>query len=162
MVETISITLRGRSDLPFELPVAELPIFSDNVSEFRNFVLLLIITQVIPSMLLHWGIIEIPESSSHFDETAKRAFKHDEEEYKAIIDGLEQEQQRDLGAVIPGPSLSSSQAALLRSAAVEAVRRMATRSPHSEVEFDAYVWSVSKQDHYRRLVRFSEQNTVYY
>lgn len=147
LVETISITLRGRSDLPFELPVAELPIFSDNV---------------IPSMLLHWGIIEIPESSSHFDETAKRAFKHDEEEYKAIIDGLEQEQQRDLGAVIPGPSLSSSQAALLRSAAVEAVRRMATRSPHSEVEFDAYVWSVSKQDHYRRLVRFSEQNTVYY
>lgn len=113
-------------------------------------------------MLLHWGIIEIPESSSHFDETTKRAFKHDEEEYKAIIDGLEQEQQRDLGAVIPGPSLSSSQAALLRSAAVEAVRRMATRSPHSEVEFDAYVWSVSKQDHYRRLVRFSEQNTVYY
>ncbi|TIC57693.1 hypothetical protein E3Q04_00292 [Wallemia mellicola] len=147
LVETISIELRGRSDVPFELPTAELPIFSDNV---------------IPSMLLHWGIIEIPESSSHFDETTKRAFKHDEEEYKAIIDGLEQEQQRDLGAVVQGPSLSSSQAALIRSAAVEAVRRMATKSPHSEVEFDAYIWSVSKQDHYRRLVRFSEQNTVYY
>ncbi|TIC32696.1 hypothetical protein E3Q10_01084 [Wallemia mellicola] len=147
LVETISIELRGRSDVPFELPSAELPIFSDNV---------------IPSMLLHWGIIEIPESSSHFDETTKRAFKHDEEEYKAIIDGLEQEQQRDLGAVVQGPSLSSSQAALIRSAAVEAVRRMATKSPHSEVEFDAYIWSVSKQDHYRRLVRFSEQNTVYY
>ncbi|TIC69560.1 hypothetical protein E3Q01_00382 [Wallemia mellicola] len=106
LVETISIELRGRSDVPFELPSAELPIFSDNV---------------IPSMLLHWGIIEIPESSSHFDETTKRAFKHDEEEYKAIIDGLEQEQQRDLGAVVQGPSLSSSQAALIRSAAVEAI-----------------------------------------
>ncbi|TIC07315.1 hypothetical protein E3Q16_00556 [Wallemia mellicola] len=106
LVETISIELRGRSDVPFELPTAELPIFSDNV---------------IPSMLLHWGIIEIPESSSHFDETTKRAFKHDEEEYKAIIDGLEQEQQRDLGAVVQGPSLSSSQAALIRSAAVEAI-----------------------------------------
>ncbi|TIC04683.1 hypothetical protein E3Q17_00293 [Wallemia mellicola] len=106
LVETISIELRGRSDVPFELPSAELPIFSDNV---------------IPSMLLHWGIIEIPESSSHFDETTKRAFKHDEEEYKAIIDGLEQEQQRDLGAVVQGPSLSASQAALIRSAAVEAI-----------------------------------------
>ncbi|TIC75520.1 hypothetical protein E3Q00_00794 [Wallemia mellicola] len=106
LVETISIELRGRSDVPFELPSVELPIFSDNV---------------IPSMLLHWGIIEIPESSSHFDETTKRAFKHDEEEYKAIIDGLEQEQQRDLGAVVQGPSLSSSQAALIRSAAVEAI-----------------------------------------
>ncbi|TIB78787.1 hypothetical protein E3Q23_00602 [Wallemia mellicola] len=106
LVETISLELRGRSDVPFELPSAELPIFSDNV---------------IPSMLLHWGIIEIPESSSHFDETTKRAFKHDEEEYKAIIDGLEQEQQRDLGAVVQGPSLSSSQAALIRSAAVEAI-----------------------------------------
>ncbi|TIB74230.1 hypothetical protein E3Q24_00686 [Wallemia mellicola] len=162
LVETISIELRGRSDVPFELPSAELPIFSDNVSKSGLFVLLFTSIQVIPSMLLHWGIIEIPESSSHFDETTKRAFKHDEEEYKAIIDGLEQEQQRDLGAVVQGPSLSSSQAALIRSAAVEAVRRMATKSPHSEVEFDAYIWSVSKQDHYRRLVRFSEQNTVYY
>lgn len=162
LVETISIELRGRSDVPFELPTAELPIFSDNVSKSGLFVLLFTSIQVIPSMLLHWGIIEIPESSSHFDETTKRAFKHDEEEYKAIIDGLEQEQQRDLGAVVQGPSLSSSQAALIRSAAVEAVRRMATKSPHSEVEFDAYIWSVSKQDHYRRLVRFSEQNTVYY
>lgn len=127
---------------------SKLPIFADNV---------------IPSMLLHWNVIQIPDDSEVFSTEVRDAFKHSAKDYEDMVDGLREEQKKDLlGEKVAGPALSPLQACILRSCSVEAIRRMSVRSTATEVEYDAFVWSVSKQDQYRSLVRFSEMGTVYY
>ncbi|TIA93580.1 hypothetical protein E3P99_00073 [Wallemia hederae] len=146
LVEVVNSALKKHSLAPVKTP--PLPIFSDNV---------------IPSMLLHWGVLEIPDDSEVFGKEVRDAFTHTASEHEAMVDLLREEQKKDLLAeVVAGPTLSPLQACLLRSSAIEAIRRMSVRSTASEVEYDAFVWSISKQQHYRSLVRFSEVETLYY
>ncbi|TIA92016.1 hypothetical protein E3P81_01689 [Wallemia ichthyophaga] len=145
MVEVVNTVLKKHS---LTLAPAKLPIFADNV---------------IPSMLLHWNVIEIPENSEIFGAEVRHAFSHTTEKYEEMVDGLREEQKKDLlGEKVAGPALTPLQACILRSSAVEAIRRMSVRSTATEVEYDGFIWSVSKQGQYRSLVRFSEIRTVYY
>lgn len=127
---------------------------------------------VIPSMLVYFGVINL-EDSNIFN--LRTAFpKADTAKLLAQVPtdapAIKLEDLRD------GPSLVDEEAYVLRAAAVDACERMAVLSRDLQVDtslswlhqirpsqLDMWLWSVAKdRADYRILPRFAEQNTVFY
>jgi hypothetical protein len=157
---TLAITKRfeKQDSPPLPLPdVSNLPAMSDNV---------------IPSMLVYFGIINLGECKflnlrSAFLEVERSVL------LKRSVQGDQAIKPEDLKE---GPLLGSQEAFVLRAAGVTACDRMASiaqglgkDAPHAWMpkvrpsQLDMWLWSVAKdRTDYRILPRFAERNTVFY
>ncbi|KAG8917417.1 hypothetical protein FRC02_003129 [Tulasnella sp. 418] len=163
MIHAIVLRFGSSSSMPIP-DTSNLPIFSDNV---------------IPSMLVHLGVLDLSacsELSSLFPASAS---------LDSLLDVAPPKEaegsKRDTKTHPPveGPILTHSQAYILRAAAVdaceliiEAARNLPESPEDSEIErirkmtlpeLDGWLWSVAKERaDYRDLVRFVERPTVFF
>ena len=146
-----------------------LPIFSDNV---------------IPSMLIHLGVIDLSASTPSLDLAHLFPDARSEDSLQRLL-ALPPEGHKDPKKGVPkeGPILTTEQAYILRAAAIDACE-LIVDTAHSlkddelqgldgvdlhwlrEItlpELDAWLWAVAKdRPDYRQLERFALRNTVYF
>jgi len=149
---------------PVAIPVpdtSDLPVFSDNV---------------LPSMLVHLGIIELSHSTSS---SLVEAFKSSKN-INSLLDpaptpSLDEIQARKRNIPREGPVLTEQDAYILRASAIDACdfivqeARNATGQEWDWLrnltlpELDAWLWAGAKdRPDYRELERFSLRNTLYF
>ena len=123
--------------------------------------------QVIPSMLLHWQVLKI-KPNDYFNDNDKQMFNHSNEELENFYNVLKGDKKDDKSDKnndnkVNGPSFNRDQTSIIRSAAIEVVKLLSLESGiGTEVEIDAFIWSIAKHSHFRKLIRFSERNTTFY
>ena len=141
---------------PFPIPSTEsLPIFSDNV---------------IPSMLVHLGVIDLSASPS-----LNSLFTEASEVEKLLTNPVAAE--RTSVRRREGPVVNKEQSFILRAAAIDAcelivatAKRLGETAPDRVwmkgmelSELDAWLWQYSKdRDDYRELDRFVDRDTVFF
>ncbi len=170
MLTLHAIALRfGKSDTP-SVPVprtSHLPIFSDNV---------------IPSLLVHLGVIDLSTADDALGLPSLFPEARDPERLSALLAAAE-----PVGDVVAkiktvpkeGPLLTVEQAFVLRAAAIDACELIVQKAKTLDVsgykedlswmkdmtppELDAWIWAVAKdRPDYRKLERFALRNTAYF
>ncbi|KAI0674787.1 hypothetical protein C8Q78DRAFT_1008885 [Trametes maxima] len=168
-----AVALRfGNSDSP-PIPVprtSHLPIFSDNV---------------IPSLLVHLGIIDLSNADASLGLPQLFPDAHNPEILHRLLDAAEpttpSADRKTKNKEVPkeGPLLTVEQAYVLRAAAidaceliVEAAKELDTSDARKDLawlkditlpELDAWIWAVAKdRPDYRKLERFALRNTAYF
>ncbi|KDN37653.1 hypothetical protein K437DRAFT_259708 [Tilletiaria anomala UBC 951] len=148
-VYSIHARFAGNSSFPVRLPsVNDLPMFVDNV---------------IPTMIKHFGMIDISESSS----AALQQWANPSTKPTSSANGVEE-----------GPELSHDEAYRVRAAALDAgvaitarAKELAQAEPERygwmstmvEVDVDGYLWAVAKDDQaLRKVPRLVEKQTIMY
>lgn len=149
--------------------VNRLPIFSDNV---------------IPSLLIHLGVIDLSTSSSGLASLFLEAGK-DETLNALLAPAPDVPKDAPKAKAIPreGPLLTAEQAFTLRAAAIDACELIVATARTlrddelasagstdfswlreiTPPEIDAWLWSIAKdRADYRALTRFAERGTVYF
>ncbi|KAJ7039243.1 hypothetical protein C8F04DRAFT_1320585 [Mycena alexandri] len=153
-----AISVRFGSSNPPPLPVpstSHMPVFSDNV---------------LPSLLVHLGVINIsnsPNLSRLFPQAGSA------EQLGALL--ATAEPGGDAAKILPkdGPTVTASQAYILRAAAIDAceliievARTLQEPEWLRDIELpalDMWIWAVAKdRTDYRQLARFAAQNTVFF
>lgn len=159
------IYLRFASTAPFPIPeTAELPVFSDNV---------------LPSMLIHFGIIDLSTCDPVLGLDKVFTDAKDSDRLDGLL-GRPLERKEDNGAKeMPreGPILALSQAYIVRAAAIEACETIISVGRSLVVtdeglnwingirlpELDGWLWAAAKdRDDYRRLERVVLRDTEYF
>jgi hypothetical protein len=160
------INLRFSPTSPFPIPqTSELPVFADNV---------------LPSMLIYLGIIDLSSSDPAYGLNKMFADAKDGNRFAAL---LGPPPQPELGhketKEIPkeGPVVSLNQAYILRAAAIEACEKIIQVARTMRVndeghnwihglslpELDAWIWAGAKdRADYRRLQRFVLRDTEFF
>lgn len=154
LIHAISIRFGPSNSKSVPVPdTSSLPVFSDNV---------------LPSLLIHLGILDISQASNSLSTT----FLYHPENLSALLEES-QLPGEDLPKQIPadGPTLTEEQAYILRAAAVDACE-MLIEVAHSFSEpsymekitlpdIDMWLWAVAKdRSDYRDLERFVLRDTV--
>jgi hypothetical protein len=158
LLHAISIRFGELKPPPFPIPSTNnIPVFTDNV---------------LPSMLVHLGIIELPEGSSltrHFPERNSpdvlESLLQDNPESGSVA-------LKETKDVKDGAVLTSSEAYILRAAAIDAceiIVSIAQRLPEDLyqqlclADLDMWLWAVAKdRPDYRALPRFVLRDTVFF
>ncbi|KAF7428417.1 hypothetical protein PC9H_007641 [Pleurotus ostreatus] len=155
LIHAIKVRFGTQSSAPFPIPsTAHLPVFTDNV---------------LPSMLIHLGVIDLSESalSSIFPNVAEN------------LPSLLEEAPSDKNPPSPseGPILSVEQAYVLRASAIDACEMIIAEArasvPSKEgvewikditlPELDMWIWGVAKdRSDYRQLERFVLRETIFF
>ena len=118
-------------------------------------------------MLLHWQVLKI-KPNDYFNDNDKQMFNHSNEELENFYNVLKGDKKDDKSDKnndnkVNGPSFNRDQTSIIRSAAIEVVKLLSLESGiGTEVEIDAFIWSIAKHSHFRKLIRFSERNTTFY
>ncbi|KAI0644600.1 hypothetical protein C8Q79DRAFT_972727 [Trametes meyenii] len=167
-----AVALRfGNSDSP-SVPVprtSHLPIFSDNV---------------IPSLLVHLGVIDLSNADASLGLPQLFPDAQSPEKLYRLLDAAEPTAPADKKAKnkeVPkeGPLLTVEQAYVLRAAAIDAcelivetAKELDTSKASEDLswlkditlpELDAWIWAVAKdRPDYRKLERFALRNTAYF
>ncbi|KAH9894955.1 hypothetical protein C8Q73DRAFT_480034 [Cubamyces lactineus] len=171
MLTLHAVALRFGSSESSSVPVprtAHLPIFSDNV---------------IPSMLVHLGVIDLTNADTSLGLPELFPDAQNPERLSALLAAAEvvdpAAAKKDKEVPKEGPLLTVEQAYVLRAAAidaceliVEAAQTLDTSGAAEDLswmktmtlpEIDAWLWAVAKdRPEYRRLERFALRNTAYF
>ncbi|KAL1665929.1 hypothetical protein GGF50DRAFT_51724 [Schizophyllum commune] len=159
LIHSVVVRFGSLNPPPFPVPdTSNLPIFSDNV---------------IPSMLVHLGIIDLSASALQHLFTNARS--------KVTIDSLlaAPSEGKPLPSTEPpeeGPSVTAREGYILRAAAIDACEVTVKIARELEVpkdlewinkltlpDLDAWLWAGAKDRvDYRSLPRFMERNTVFF
>lgn len=161
LIHAIVIRFGSISPPPFPIPATtNCPIFTDNV---------------IPSMLIHLGVIDISASTS-----LSALFPHagSPESLKTLLGTYNTSETVSDGVGKEGPVLTPDEAYILRGAAIDAceliveVARSTVLSNDGSMdwireitlpELDMWIWSIAKdRADYRTLERFAVKNTVFF
>ena len=166
MIHAITIRFGSIDPPPFPIPsTRHLPVFSDNV---------------LPSLLVHLGVIDLSRSSS-----LSRLFPGagSEEGLRELLDPLPTSTTSGPGTLkeIPkeGPIVTETQAYILRAAAIDACELITEVAQSLDVSslgkgkewiseltlpsLDMWIWAVAKdRPDYRVLERFAARDTVYF
>ncbi|OBZ68315.1 hypothetical protein A0H81_11782 [Grifola frondosa] len=163
-----AIALRfGSSDTP-AIPVprtSHLPIFSDNV---------------IPSLLIHLGVIDLSTSTPALNLSSLFPEAGEAETLEALLTAAtptDPKASKNKEVPKEGPVVTPEQAYILRAAAIDACElivqaahelgasseELAWMKDITAPELDAWIWAVAKdRPDYRRLERFVLRNTVFF
>ncbi|KAF8160973.1 hypothetical protein B0H34DRAFT_746495 [Crassisporium funariophilum] len=168
LIHAINVRFGSISPPPFPIPsTTHLPVFSDNV---------------LPSLLIHIGVIDLSSSSSLsglFPRT------NSDEQLKALLGpgpALPSIKSSDLPKIPikEGPILSNNQSYILRAAAIDACELIAQAAQTLDVrsvgdgslewineltlpDLDMWIWAVAKdRQDYRDLVRFVNTDTIFF
>ncbi|KZT56840.1 hypothetical protein CALCODRAFT_453739 [Calocera cornea HHB12733] len=160
LLHSLSLRFSSRSPPPFPIPITEdLPSFADNV---------------LPSMLVHVGVISLSEA---VDTGLRTAFASMEAEPLLQLPPAEDKQlDKDASSQppTPGPTLSPAQVTTLRAAAITALDDITFRAHDrgitlgeggiTAVGLDGWLWTSAKaRQDWRKLGRFVEnQPSVYF
>ncbi|KAF5389365.1 hypothetical protein D9757_004379 [Collybiopsis confluens] len=157
LAHAITIRFGSLTSPPFPIPdTSQLPVFSDNV---------------LPSLLVHLGVIELSSSSLFQSIFAEAGF---EQKVIALLAEPTSETYVDK-ATLPteGPCLTTDKACILRAAAVDACEMIIEHAHETDEpewlkdirlpELDMWLWSVAKdRADYRKLERFVLRDTVFF
>ena len=171
-LHAIALRYQGTSDAPVPVPRTEnLPVFSDNV---------------IPSLLVHLGVIDLSTSIPAIGLRGIFPSAGTPETLTSLLGPAPPAPEKTTGRKLPpkeGPILTYEQAFILRAAAVDAcelivqtARNLTEQELHGEdgkdlawlrsitlPEVDAWIWAVAKdRADYRDLERFALRNTTYF
>ncbi|KAH8079438.1 hypothetical protein BXZ70DRAFT_1012631 [Cristinia sonorae] len=177
-IHAVAARFGTASPPPFPLPpTSDLPVFSDNV---------------LPSLLVHLGVIDLTTSHTAYGLTSIFADASNSESIETLL-ALPPPSSAETTAsgkkikVVPkeGPILSTTQAFVLRAAAIDACNLIVETARNLSIEeitalapegaalawikditlpgLDAWIWSVAKdREDYRRLERFVLRGTPYF
>jgi len=158
LIHIISARFGSKTPAPFPIPRTDtLPVFTDNV---------------IPSMLIHLGVLDLSNASSGLD----KFFTDAQGKVDALLVAsaspstgkpvVTRETPKD------GPHLRAAQAYILRAAAIDACEMIVQKSRSlvdgnfkemTTPQLDMWLWGVAKdREDYRVLERFVERNTVFF
>ncbi|KAJ7188477.1 hypothetical protein C8R46DRAFT_1054817 [Mycena filopes] len=155
LIHAISVRFGSTNPAPFPVPsTSHLPVFSDNV---------------LPSLLIHLGVIDIsgsPNLSLLFAQGSP-------EQLQALLATAEPGDDDTSKALLAdGPVVTDSQAYILRAAAIDACELIIGVARTLEEQWlrditlpalDMWLWAVAKdRADYRQLGRFAERNTVFF
>ncbi|KIK68824.1 hypothetical protein GYMLUDRAFT_236727 [Collybiopsis luxurians FD-317 M1] len=150
LAHAVSIRFGSMSSPPFPIPdTSRLPVFSDNV---------------LPSLLVHLGIIESPLLQSIFADAGSE---------QKLISLLAEPSDGSASPPTEGPILSTDQAYILRAAAVDACEMIIEKAHELNnpewlkniqlPELDMWLWSIAKdRSDYRKLERFVLRDTIFF
>lgn len=150
LLHAIAIRFGSLSPVPFTIPsTSQLPVFSDNV---------------LPSMLIHFGVIDLSSSPlSHLFSGSVTP--------KTLLSDSNTDTMTTIGTPSEGPVLTEREAFILRAAAIDACELIVEYSRNREFAWgkldlpalDMWIWAVAKdRADYRKLPRFSLKNTVFF
>ncbi|KAI0780006.1 hypothetical protein C8Q74DRAFT_1415659 [Fomes fomentarius] len=158
----------GSSGTPIPVPrTSHLPVFSDNV---------------IPSLLIHLGVIDLSTADAALGLPELFPEARDPERLEKLLAAAEREEPvvaKISGVPKEGPVLNVEQAFVLRAAAIDACELLVEAAKTLDVsaaqgdlgwlkdvtlpELDAWIWAVAKdRPDYRKLERFALRNTAYF
>lgn len=148
LLHALVLRFGGRDEPTIPLPdTTKLPIFSDNV---------------IPSMLVHLGILDISASSLPRLRTNFGALTVAENLKYDPTDGMAEGEQSKTD-LVEGPELTEEEAYVMRAAAVDACQMIVDAAIEEGAdsltlpELDGWLWSVAKEGRFRTsLVRFRQ------
>jgi len=163
LIHAIRLRFGSFSPCPFPIPSTDsIPVFTDNV---------------LPSMLIHLGVIDLSESpslSSLFPGAGSEA------KLETLL-GVQEPEAVSFTIQKEGPALNADQAYILRAAALDACELIVETARSLDTsyllgdgslewiksinlpELDIWVWAVAKdRADYRQLERFVLRNTVYF
>jgi hypothetical protein len=165
LIHAVSIRFGSLSPQPFPIPnSSNIPIFSDNV---------------LPSLLIHLGVIKLPSNSplsDLFPEAGCEALLPQLLEPAPETTGEEAVRQEPK----EGPKVTTEQSYILRAAAIDACQIIVETAQSLDIptleekslawlseltlpDLDLWIWSAAKdRPDYRALVRFADQETVYF
>jgi len=168
-----AVVIRYQNEIPPPLPLprtSNLPIFSDNV---------------IPSLLVHLGVIDLTTSHPSYGLNTIFPDANEEDNVNALLvlppaAVADTDSKKVKSVPKEGPVLTTEQAFILRAAAIDAcnlIVEAARKLSDSELtdasllwlkditlpEVDAWIWAVAKdRSDYKRLERFVLRNTPYF
>jgi len=150
---------------PFPIPdTCQLPVFADNV---------------LPSLLIHMGVIDLSSASHELKSKFSDAGSPDNLSSLLAEASPSIDSNKHLKSIPPeGPILSVEQSYILRAAAIDACEQIidVARSPNTKLaknlqwirditlpQLDLWIWSVAKdRQDYRQLGRFVLKETVFF
>ncbi|OSD01288.1 hypothetical protein PYCCODRAFT_1478569 [Trametes coccinea BRFM310] len=170
MLTLHSVALRfGNSESSIPIPrTTHLPIFSDNV---------------IPSLLVHLGVIDLTNADSSLGLPQLFPDAQNPERLQALLSAAEPVDpaaaKKEKEVPKEGPLLTVEQAFILRAAAIDACELIVQTAQELDTsdaaedlswlkgvtlpEIDAWIWAVAKdRPDYRKLERFALRNTAYF
>ncbi|KAI4521919.1 hypothetical protein K525DRAFT_256037 [Schizophyllum commune Loenen D] len=158
LIHSVVVRFGSLDPPPFPVPdTSNLPIFSDNV---------------IPSMLVHLGIIDLSTSAlQHLFPNARS-----KETITALLAAPSESKPQPTTEPPEGPSVTAREGYILRAAAIDACEVTVKIARKLQVpkdlawinqltlpDLDAWLWAGAKDRvDYRRLPRFMERNTVFF
>ncbi|KAJ7594722.1 hypothetical protein C8J56DRAFT_778357, partial [Mycena floridula] len=147
LIHAINIRFGSLAPPPFPIPsTGSLPVFTDNV---------------LPSMLIHLGVIDLSESSlSHLFPGAGSSDK-----LQTLLAASNESQQDLKDPPEEGPVLNSSEAYILRAAAIDACELIVELAGSSIrlPDLDMWLWAIAKKRaDFRRLPRFVLRDTIFF
>ncbi|KAI5835832.1 hypothetical protein K523DRAFT_325976 [Schizophyllum commune Tattone D] len=158
LIHSVVVRFGSLDPPPFPVPdTSNLPIFSDNV---------------IPSMLVHLGIIDLSTSAlQHLFPNARS-----KEAITALLAAPSESKPQPTTEPPEGPSVTAREGYVLRAAAIDACEVTVKIARKLQVpkdlewinqltlpDLDAWLWAGAKDRvDYRRLPRFMERNTVFF
>jgi hypothetical protein len=162
-----AVTVRFGSASPSPIPIpdtSQVPVFTDNV---------------LPSLLIHLGIINLSSASHGLDSIFPNASSLEKLNTLLAEATPNVDTDKTLKAIPPeGPTLTVDQSYILRAAAINACEQIVNvaRSPDTELtgnlewikditlpQLDMWLWSVAKdRPDYRQLERLVLKNTVFF
>ncbi|KAH7108133.1 hypothetical protein BKA62DRAFT_681193 [Auriculariales sp. MPI-PUGE-AT-0066] len=145
LINSLQVRLERRRDIVL-VDASVLPVYSDNV---------------LPSMLVHLGVLDVTAVPSLTQAFAKT------HSLDALLE-LPQQAAQLATNIVEGPRVTPQDAAVLRAGAVVACERFIHLARKLDIDMtlpqiDAWLWSIAKdRPDYRSLPRFSLRNTVFF
>ncbi|KAF8274590.1 hypothetical protein EI94DRAFT_1713794 [Lactarius quietus] len=164
LINGVSIRFGAKDPSPFPVPqTSHLPVFTDNV---------------LPSILIHFGIIDLSTAALALAALFPGAGA-DDSTLSALFAGAPEPAGRVAKKLVPvdGPTPTTAQSYVLRAAAVEACERIVAHARAMSTagrgapwlgditlpDLDNWLWAVAKdRADYRALPRFALRNTLFF